>query len=68
MVANHYEGKNADENTFALTLLPPRPDALSDQIMPREFYFILDVSGSMYGKPLDRAIATLKACMASLRP
>jgi len=66
--SNHFEGKNSDSNTFLLTLLPPNPKHLAGQILPREFFFIIDVSGSMYGQPLDQAIATAKACMNSLRP
>jgi Ca-activated chloride channel family protein len=66
--SSYFDSKNSKNNTFLLTLLPPSPRSLKSQILPREFFFILDVSGSMYGQPLDKAIATVKACMASLRP
>jgi len=66
--SSYYDSKSSENNTFLLTLLPPSPRSLKNQILPREFFFILDVSGSMYGQPLDKAIATVKACMASLRP
>ncbi len=66
--ANHYEGQNKEGNAFLLTLLPPNPQSLEGQVLPREFFFIIDVSGSMDGQPLNQAIATAKACMGSLRP
>src|SRR5262249_6108641 len=44
---------------FALMMEPPqRPTA--DQIPPREFIFLLDVSGSMHGFPLDTAKALMR--------
>jgi len=69
LIASKYIDPNdPSKGNFILTLLPPNPNQIDHQIMPREFFFILDVSGSMYGQPMDQAIATLKACMGSLRP
>lgn len=60
-----YEGE--DENFFLLMVQPPeRVDGL--QIPPREYIFILDVSGSMGGFPLDTAKAVIKDLIARLRP
>jgi Ca-activated chloride channel family protein len=52
---------------FALMMEPPqRPTA--DQIPPREFIFLLDVSGSMHGFPLDTAKALMRKLLGQLRP
>ena len=66
-ISSFFDGNGSPNNTFLITLLPPSPKTISSQILPREFFFILDVSGSMYGQPMDKAIATMKACMTSLR-
>jgi Ca-activated chloride channel family protein len=52
---------------FLATLEPParvRPEA----IPPREYVFILDVSGSMHGFPLDTAKALMEDLLPRLRP
>ncbi len=43
-----------DENFFMLTIQPPERYEPED-IPPREYIFVLDVSGSMFGYPLDTA-------------
>ena len=43
-----------DENFFLLMAEPPQAVA-PDQVPPREYIFVLDVSGSMNGFPLDTA-------------
>jgi Ca-activated chloride channel family protein len=53
--------------TFALMMEPPRRPAESD-IPPREFVFLLDVSGSMNGFPLDTAKRLMDELLSSLRP
>jgi len=45
-----YQGK--DENFFLMMVQPPHRPAI-ELIPPREYVFILDVSGSMIGQPLD---------------
>jgi Ca-activated chloride channel family protein len=60
-----YQGP--DENFFLLMAQPPqrlRPE----EIPPREYVFVLDVSGSMYGFPLDTAKALLTDLVHVLRP
>ena len=47
-----FEG--AQENFFLLTVQPPERVVTGD-IPPREYIFVLDVSGSMHGFPLDTA-------------
>jgi Ca-activated chloride channel family protein len=52
-------------NTFALILQPP--EQLSDTPrMPREMVFVLDCSGSMSGKPIEKAKQATKRCLRSL--
>ena len=58
------EGK---ENFFLLMLQPPKRVRVS-QIPPREYIFIVDVSGSMYGFPLDISKKLLKDLIGNLRP
>jgi len=60
-----YQG--ADESFFVLTVQPPpRPPA--DLIPPREYVFIVDVSGSMSGFPLDTSKTLLRGLVGRLRP
>jgi Ca-activated chloride channel family protein len=55
------------EKYFALLLEPPaRPRAA--EIPPREYVFLLDVSGSMHGFPLDTAKALMRNLLGQLRP
>jgi Ca-activated chloride channel family protein len=56
------------KDTVMIALLPPHLHTHDAPILPREFLFLLDVSGSMHGAPLELAKATLKACLSSLRP
>lgn len=57
----------ADENFFLLTLQPPA-SVLPDQVPSREYIFVVDVSGSMHGAPLDLAKSVMRELMAGLRP
>ncbi|RMH44509.1 MAG: VWA domain-containing protein, partial [Deltaproteobacteria bacterium] len=60
-----YDG--GDERFFLMTVQPPpRPPA--DMVPPREYVFIVDVSGSMSGFPLDTAKALMRDLVAGLRP
>ena len=60
-----YQGR--DENFFLLMAEPPRAVAAAD-IPPREYIFVVDVSGSMYGFPLDTAKALMRELASVLRP
>jgi len=53
--------------TFALVMEPPRRPT-AQQIPAREYIFLLDVSGSMHGFPLDTAKALMKTLLGQLRP
>jgi len=54
------------ENFFMLTIQPPERYTLND-IPPREYIFVLDVSGSMFGYPLDTAKTLIKNLVSDLR-
>lgn len=59
--------KGETENFFLLMVQPPKritPDA----IPPREYIFIVDVSGSMHGFPLDISKQLMKDLLSHLRP
>ena len=60
-----FEGEK--ESFFLLMLQPPKRVSVS-QIPPREYIFIVDVSGSMYGYPLDISKKLLKDLIGNLRP
>ncbi len=60
-----YRGEH--ENFFLLMLQPPKRVA-SAQIPAREYIFIVDVSGSMHGFPLDISKKLLKDLIGHLRP
>lgn len=61
-------GAGADgENFFLLMAEPPaRVDAAA--VLPRDYVFIVDVSGSMHGFPLGVAKALLRDLIGRLRP
>ncbi len=60
-----YPGK--DEQFFLLMLQPPKRVEVS-QIPAREYIFILDVSGSMHGFPLDISKKLMRNLLSNLRP
>ncbi len=60
-----YPGK--DENFFLVMMEPPARVAAGD-IPPREYIFVLDVSGSMNGFPLNTAKKLMRDLIAQLKP
>ncbi len=58
--------KGAEENFFLLMLQPPKKPA-DREILPREYVFIVDVSGSKHGFPLDMSKKLLKDLIGHLR-
>lgn len=60
-----YQGK--DENFF-LALVEPPKHVGSSEIVPREYIFILDISGSMHGYPLETAKTLLRKLVGGLKP
>ena len=59
--------KPGDENFFLAMVQPPRAVATA-QIVPRDYVFVVDISGSMHGYPLDTAKVLLRHLIGSLRP
>ena len=59
-----YKGK--DENFFLLMMQPPER-VIEQQIPPRDYIFIVDVSGSMNGFPLNISKKLLKNLIGNLR-
>ncbi|PIP35023.1 MAG: trypsin [Desulfobacterales bacterium CG23_combo_of_CG06-09_8_20_14_all_52_9] len=55
------------ENFFLLMAQPPERVAM-EQVPPREYIFIVDVSGSMHGYPLDISKQLFKTLISGLRP
>lgn len=60
-----HEGRG--ENFFLLNVEPPE-HVLPEHIPPRDYVFVVDVSGSMNGFPLDLARALFRDLIGSLRP
>ncbi len=60
-----FEGE--DENFFLYMAQPPQQIRTED-IPPREYIFVVDVSGSMSGFPLDTAKHVLQELIGNLRP
>lgn len=59
--------KGASENFFLAMVEPPKaPPATA--ISPREYIFVVDISGSMHGFPLDTAKSVLRELIGGLRP
>ncbi|MFR0688971.1 VIT domain-containing protein [Enterobacterales bacterium AE_CKDN230030158-1A_HGKHYDSX7] len=59
--------RGAQENFFLAMVAPPRaPEARL--IVPRDYVFIVDVSGSMNGFPLDTTKTLLRDLIGRLRP
>lgn len=59
--------EHGDENYFLLTVQPPRKPESKD-IPPREYVFIVDVSGSMNGFPIDVSKKLMRNLITGLRP
>jgi Ca-activated chloride channel family protein len=59
--------RGAGENFFLLLAEPPRNVEAAD-MPPREYIFVLDVSGSMHGFPLDTAKTLMTELAGGLRP
>ncbi|WP_445938329.1 VIT domain-containing protein [Pseudomonas sp.] len=59
--------KGAEENFF-LALIAPPAKVKSQMLVPREYIFVVDISGSMHGFPLDTAKRLLKSLLGRLRP
>jgi len=54
-----------EENFFMLTLQPPTR-VETDKLAPMEYVFVLDISGSMYGYPMDTAKTLIRNLVSGL--
>jgi Ca-activated chloride channel homolog len=55
------------ENFFLLMIQPPK-SVQSNQILKREYIFIMDVSGSMIGYPLDLSKKLINGLIGKMKP
>ena len=60
-----YEDK--DEKFFVMMVQPPK-NLKVEEIPPREYIFIMDVSGSMQGYPIDISKKLIRNLVVNLRP
>jgi Ca-activated chloride channel family protein len=60
-----YRGEN--ENFFLALVEPPKA-VPAKQISPRDYIFVVDISGSMHGYPLSTAKTLLQHLIGGLRP
>lgn len=59
--------QGTDENFFLYMAQPPQRVA-PESVPPREYIFVVDVSGSMYGFPLETSKKLLRNLIGNLRP
>lgn len=59
--------KGQDENFFLAMVEPPKAPPVS-AISPRDYIFVVDISGSMHGFPLNTAKTLLRELIGNLRP
>jgi Ca-activated chloride channel family protein len=61
-------GKGPGGENFFLAMIEPPRSVPAEAVSPRDYIFVLDVSGSMHGFPLDTAKAMLERLIGGLRP
>ncbi|MDH4060863.1 MAG: VIT domain-containing protein [Aquincola sp.] len=61
-----YPGRAGEDGYFLALIEPPRTIE-TVQINPREYIFVVDISGSMHGFPLDTAKTLLRHLIGGLR-
>ena len=57
-----------DAENFFLALVEPPKQVATVQINPRDYIFVVDISGSMHGHPLNTAKVLLRNLIGGLRP
>lgn len=60
-----YAGENGD---YVLAMVQPPARSAESEIVPREIIFVVDVSGSMNGFPIETAKVLMTNLLESLRP
>ncbi|MBU1359535.1 MAG: VIT and VWA domain-containing protein [Gammaproteobacteria bacterium] len=63
-----YKGQGDNAENFFLAMIEPPKAVAANAISPRDYIFVVDISGSMHGFPLDLAKATLERLIGGLRP
>ncbi len=61
-------GEAKDSENFFLALVEPPKAVPVAQINPRDYIFVVDISGSMHGFPLETSKALLQNLIGNLRP
>jgi Ca-activated chloride channel family protein len=62
-----YRGEDDGSENFFLAMVEPPQAVAPRQINPRDYIFVVDISGSMHGYPLETAKVLLKNLIGSLR-
>jgi Ca-activated chloride channel homolog len=63
-----YKGQGENPENFFLAMVQPPKSVAASAISPRDYIFVVDISGSMHGFPLDTAKVVLERLIGGLRP
>jgi Ca-activated chloride channel family protein len=63
-----YKGQGEHAENFFLAMVEPPKAVAASAISPRDYIFVVDISGSMHGFPLDTAKTVLERLIGGLRP
>ena len=63
-----HEGRGEGAENFFLAMVEPPKSVAAGAISPRDYIFVVDISGSMHGFPLETAKLLLKDLIGGLRP
>lgn len=63
-----YQGHGDGAENFFLAMVEPPKSVAANAISPRDYIFVVDISGSMHGFPLDTAKTMLERLIGGLRP
>jgi len=63
-----YKGQGDNAENFFLAMVEPPKSVAASAISPRDYIFVVDISGSMHGFPLDTAKVVLERLIGGLRP
>ncbi|WP_077000077.1 VIT domain-containing protein [Variovorax sp. KK3] len=63
-----YRGQGDNPENFFLAMVEPPKSVAASTVSPRDYIFVVDISGSMHGFPLDTAKVLLERLIGGLRP
>lgn len=63
-----YKGNAAGGENFFLAMIEPPKQVAAQAINPRDYIFVVDISGSMHGFPLDTTKVLMRELIGNLRP